>query len=151
VKKLISIGVALALLTMVVVPGAVAAEDIEPTTYAKIPFAIIGSGLQLVADVWGILDTPGALDIGMPWIGEVFDVMAPWTAGPLGWTVDMLSWGVSLFGAVLTDAQALVLAMGIDLPIDLAEVGKLCDTIACGLLQPWADNITGSEFTPCGL
>ena len=147
-KKLISIGVALALLTMVVVPGAVAAQDIEPTTYAKIPFALIGSGLEMAADLWTELDTALAMD--MPWISNVLDIMAPWTAGPLGWTVDMLSWGVSLFGAVLADAQALIVAMGVELPIDLAEVAVLCDTVACGLLQPWAGNITGSDFAPCG-
>ena len=151
-KKLISIGVALALLTMVVVPGAVAAQDpITPDSYAKIPFAIIGSGLELMADIWLIVDTPApGLAIGMPWIATVLDVVAPWTAGPLGWTVDMLSWGVSLVGAVLADAQGLIVGMGVELPIDLADVAVLCDTIACGLLQPWSANVTGDAFTPCG-
>ena len=146
-KKLISIGVALALLTMAVVPGAVAAQDIEPTTYAKIPFAIIGSGLEMVADLWTELDV--ALEMDMPWISTVLDIMAPWTAGPLGWTVDMLSWGVSLLGAVLADAQGLIEGMGVDLPIDLGDVAVLCDRVACGLLQPWSDNVTGSAFDPC--
>lgn len=145
-KKLISIGVALALLTMAVVPGAVAAQ-IEPETYSKIPFAIIGSGLELFADVWTELDT--ALGMDMPWISTVLDYMAPWTAGPLAWSVDMLSWGVSLLGSVLADAQALIVGMGVSLPIDLADVAALCDTIACGLLTAWAP-AAGGNFTPCG-
>lgn len=97
-KKLISIGVALALLTMVVVPGAVAAQ-IEPDTYAKIPFAIIGSGMELLADIWTIMDPE--FEIGMPWIADVLDLAAPWTAGPLAWSVDMLAWGVNLVGQVV--------------------------------------------------
>jgi hypothetical protein len=47
VKKLISIGVALALLTMVVVPGAVAAVD-DPDTYAKATFSIMAAGIELL-------------------------------------------------------------------------------------------------------
>jgi hypothetical protein len=55
VKKLISIGVALALLTMVVVPGAVAAYT-TPDTYAKVPFAIIQSGCgQNLIQFWALV------------------------------------------------------------------------------------------------
>lgn len=83
---------------MVVVPGAVAAQ-IEPDTYAKIPFAIIGSGMELLADIWTIMDPE--FEIGMPWIADVLDLAAPWTAGPLAWSVDMLAWGVNLVGQVV--------------------------------------------------
>jgi hypothetical protein len=148
VKKLISIGVALALLTMAVVPGAVAAQDpIEPSTFAKIPFAIIGSGLELFADLWTIADP--ALGIGMTWIADVLDIAAPWTAGPLAWSVDMLAWGVGLVGEVIGAADALVTGMGVTLPFELGDLKAITDTIACGLVQPWSDNITGSEFAPC--
>ena len=146
-KKLISIGVALALLTMAVVPGAVAAQDIEPTTYAKIPFAIIGSGIELVANIWPDLDT--ALDIGMPWVGDVLAEIAPWTAGPLGWTVDMLSWGMGLAADVLNGLFAITMIADA-LPEGLGDgLVAICNTVACGLLQPWSANITGSAFTPC--
>jgi hypothetical protein len=74
VKKLISIGVALALLAMVVLPVGVAA-DIQPSSYAKIPFAIIGSLFEMIGDLLGL-------------------------AGPLAWSVDMLAWGVALFSKV---------------------------------------------------
>jgi len=150
VKKLISIGVALALLTMAVVPGAVAAQDIEPSTYAKIPFAIIGSGLELFADIWAIVDTPGALDMGMPWISDVLDEVAPWTAGPLAWSVDMLAWGVGLAADVLDGLFAIsLIADALPAGVGDALVG-ICDTIACGLVTTWSANVTGGEFTPCG-
>ena len=151
-KKLISIGVALALLTMVVVPGAVAAQDpITPDSYAKIPFAIIGSGLELMADIWLIVDTPApGLAIGMPWIATVLDVVAPWTAGPLGWTVDMLSWSVGLAADVLDGLFKISLIANALPPGVGAALVEICDTIACGLLQPWSGNVSGSDFLPCG-
>jgi len=148
VKKLISIGVALALLTMAVVPGAVAA-DLEPDTYPKIPFAIIGSALELAADLWAIMDTPEGLDIGMPWIGDVLDLMAPWAVGPLAWTVDMLAWGVGLGSDVLTELFKIDLISGA-LPEGVGDaLTGVLDVVACGLLTPWSDNITGTEFNPC--
>ena len=61
-KKLISIGVALALLAMVVVPGAVAAYT-PPVTYAKVPFAIIQSGFELIGD---LLTATGTSSLGLP-------------------------------------------------------------------------------------
>ena len=151
-KKIISIGVALALLTMAVVPGAVAAQEpipIEPSTFAKIPFAIIGSGLEMLADLWGILDTEAALDIGFPWLSQVLDTAAPWTTDNLAWTVDMLAWGVGLVGDVIAAADSILVAMEVDLGFPLGDLKAITDTIACGLVQPWSDNITGSEFTPC--
>jgi len=77
--------------------------------------------------------------------------MAPWTAGPLAWSVDMLAWGVGLVGEVIGAADALVTGMGVELPFELGDLKAITDTIACGLVQPWSDNITGSEFSPCPL
>jgi len=144
VKKLISIGVALALLTMVVLPAAVAAQceydGVAPTTYAKIPFTIIQTGLMLVGDIIGALPE----DMGIPaWIADVTDAMAPWAGGPLSWTVDMLAWGVSLLGSILVVVEPLL-----GLPEDLDLVG-LMNTIACSLFQPFSCNITGADFDPC--
>jgi len=143
VKKLISIGVALALLTMAVVPGAVAAQDIEPTTFAKIPFAIIGSGIQLLGDLVEALpmisdQLPEGLDIK-----AATDLIAPWTAGPLAWTVDMLAWGVGLMADVLGPVLT-------EFAPDFAWATDIFDEVACGLCQPWSDNISGTEFNPCG-
>jgi hypothetical protein len=141
VKKLISIGVALALLTMVVVPGAVAAYT-TPPTYSKVPFAIIQSGFELLENIWPTLND--ILGLGYPTLGPVLGTIGEWAGGPLSWTVDMLAWGVSLAGAVLDSLSALItLPAGLDL-------AALMDTIACGLMWCWsATNCTGN-FTPCG-
>ena len=103
-KKLISIGVALALLTMAVVPGAVAAQ-ITPDTNAKIPFAIIGSGIQMLGEVLGLAqviveDMGVTIPIDLADVGPITDVVGNWTAGPLAWTVDMLAWGIDLAGTL---------------------------------------------------
>ena len=104
-KKLISIGVALALLTMAVVPGAVAAQDITPDTYAKIPFAIIGSGIQMIGEVMGLAQViVEGMGVTLPFdladVQPITDVVGNWTAGPLAWTVDMLAWGIDLAGTL---------------------------------------------------
>jgi len=142
VKKLISIGVALALLTMAVVPAAVAADDYTPpATYAKVPFAIIQSGLELVGFLLGELGT----ELGLPdWLNPtLIDPIAEWAGGPLSWTVDMLAWGMSVGG----DLMALITPMlGDTIPIDL---GELFDIIACDLMTCWSTTNCTGEFCPC--
>ena len=142
-KKLISIGVALALLTMVVVPGAVAAADYEtPPTYSKVPFAIIQSGFAMVGALIGPLQST----LGLPtWLDETFiTTIGDWAGGPLSWTVDMLAWGLGL-GADVWLAVGPILGMEeADMPI-----GTILDTMACGLMTPWVTNYTGGAFDPC--
>ena len=138
-KKLISIGVALALLTMAVVPGAVAAYT-PPDTYAKVPFAILASGFELLETLWPDLDE--ALGMDMLWLETVFGELGSWTRGPLSWTVDMLAWGLGL-GADIMDALDPVIG-----PLPL-PVGDLLNDVACGLMMCWsATNCTGT-FDPC--
>jgi len=141
VKKLVSIGVALALLTMAVVPGAVAAEEITPDTFAKIPFAIIGTGLQLAGDLLDILGP----ELELPaWLNSsLTEPMAQWAAGPLSWTVDMLAWAATLGGSLM----ALISDLLGDIPIDLEG---LFNTIACGLFQGY-ESISGNFTDPCTL
>ena len=145
-KKLISIGVALALVTLAVVPGIAAAQcdydGVEPDTYAKIPFAIIETGLMLVGDIITALPS----DMGIPaWIADVTDAMAPWAGGPLSWTVDMLGWGIALVGQILG-----VLGPLLGLPEDLDLVG-LVNTIACQMFTPFECIVPGvPPFDPCG-
>ena len=138
-KKLISIGVALALLTMAVVPGAVAAYT-PPETYSKVPFAIVQSGFELVGE---LLDALGG-EFGLPEYldADLMNTIGTWAGGPLSWTVDMLAWGLGL-GA---DVYLLVDdAFDIGYPV----LGELLDTMACGLLVCWsATNCTGT-FSPC--
>lgn len=145
-KKLISIGVALALLTMAVVPGVAAAQYTEPDTYAKVPFAIIQSGFDLVGS---LLDTLGPT-LGLPeWLDSaLMGEIGGWAGGPLSWTVDMLGWGIWLVGDVIAAADALVTAMGVELPFALSDVSDLFNTIACDLFTPWAA-FTGPAFDPC--
>jgi hypothetical protein len=146
VKKLISIGVALALLTMAVVPGVAAAQYTEPDTYAKVPFAIIQSGLELIGDIIGALPE----EMGIPaWISDITDTIAPWAGGPLSWTVDMLGWGIWLVGDVIGALDSLVAGLGVELPFELSEISAIFNTIACDLFTPWAA-FTGPAFDPCG-
>ena len=145
-KKLISIGVALALLALAVVPGAVAAYEL-PDTYSKVPFAIVQAGFDLVGS---ILDSLGS-ELGLPeWLDStLMGEIGGFAGGPLSWTVDMLAWGLSLTGDVLGAVQPLLLAFAPDLPIDLAEVAAIFDTVACGLLTCFAVTECTGDFTPC--
>ena len=145
-KKLISIGVALALLAMVVVPAAVAADDYTPpTTYAKVPFAIVQSGFELIGGIIGALPS----DLGVPtWIADVTDVIGPWAGGPLAWTVDMLAWGISLTGDVVAQLDALLTGMGMELPIEMADVAEILNTVACGLRTCFGEACSGNFTCP---
>jgi len=142
VKKLISIGIALALLTMAVVPAAVAAQDYDtPDTYAKVPFAIIQSGIELVGFLLGTLGP----ELDLPaWLNEdLMDPIAAWAGGPLSWTVDMLAWGMSVMG----DLMGLVAPLlGDTIPIDLEA---LFNIIACDLMTCWSTTNCTGEFCPC--
>ena len=146
-KKLISIGVALALLTMAVVPGAVAAEDgITPDTYAKIPFAIIGSGIQLVGEVMGLAQgIVDAMGVDLPFdltdIGPITDVIGTWTAGPLSWTVDMLAWGMNLAGSLYGTLDTMF-------EIGYPGIGELLVDASCGLRTCFDDTCAGNFTCP---
>jgi hypothetical protein len=139
VKKLISIGVALALLTMAVVPGAVAAYT-PPETYSKVPFAIVEAGFELVGN---LLDTLGA-EFGLP---EYLDsglmtAIGEFAGGPMSWTVDMLAWGLEMAAEVYVLADD---AFDIGFPV----VGDILYIMSCKLLTCWsATNCTGT-FEPC--
>jgi hypothetical protein len=148
VKKIISIGVALALLTMVVVPGAAAAYT-PPETYSKVPFAIVQSGFELI----GILITAAGSEMGLPdWLNAaLMNDIGGWAGGPLSWTVDMLAWGIALTGDVVAALDPIITAVAGELPIDLIDLADVFDTVACGLMTCWsATNCTG-DFDPCGL
>ena len=96
-KKLISISVALALLAMVVMPVAVAAQT-EPDTYAKTPFSIMAEGLRLLGVLLDMEEAKMGF-IGFD-LGQFMDPIADFTAGPLSWSVDMLAWGVYVASVV---------------------------------------------------
>ena len=145
-KKFISIGVALALLTMAVMPGVAAAQYTEPDTFAKTPFAIIESGFVLVGVILDALGT----ELGLPeWLdGALMEDIGGWAGGPLAWTVDMLGWGVALVGDVIGALDPIVSAVA-ELPIDLADLGGIFDTVACSLFTPFG-GVVAPPFDPCG-
>ena len=148
-KKLISIGVALALVAMVVLPLGVTASGnyTPPTTYAKIPFAIVQSGINMLGQM---LDVVG-VTLGMPsWLNATtLDVVAEWAGGPLAWSVDMLAWGLDLVGEVLAGLDPILTAMNVTLPLNLTLMKDLFDMVACKLLMPWNNASSTMNFTPC--
>ncbi|MFW9835689.1 MAG: hypothetical protein ACFFEK_16925 [Candidatus Thorarchaeota archaeon] len=148
-KKLISIGVVLALLTLAVVPAVTAAQcdypdgdgtGIEPDTYAKIPFAILEAGFAMVGEILDVLPE----DLGLPAFvnSDLVNTIGGFAGGPLSWTVDMLGWGLSLVGSVLGS-----LAEPLGLP-DWLE--PLVNEIACGIFTPFECVVAGAPpFDPC--
>jgi len=150
VKKLISIGLALALVAMMVLPLGVTASGnyTAPTTYAKIPFAIVQSGLNMAGYV---LDALGST-LGLPaWLNSsIMDIFAEWAGGPLGWSVDMLAWGLDLVGEVVGAMDPILKAMNVSLPLNLGDLTDLLDLVACKLLMPWNPGSSNMTFDPCG-
>ena len=141
-KKLISIGVALALLTMVVVPGAVAAYD-PPETYSKVPFAILASGIELVGEVVAAIPIiADALPEGLD-VTAITGLIAPWTAGPLSWTVDMLAWGLDLGATLWTSLDTMF-------EIGYPGIGDILTDVSCGLMMCWSATNCSGTFAPCG-
>ena len=145
-KKFISIGVAVALLAIAVMPVGVAAQcgpedeynGVLPDTYAKIPFAIIESMFVLLETLWPDLDT--ALGLGMPWVGSVLGEVGSWAGGPLSWTVDMLGWGLGI-------VQSIVVALGPTLGLP-DFVGDVLTEIVCMMFAPF-DCVVGTTWVPC--
>jgi hypothetical protein len=119
VKKIISIGVALALLAMVVVPVAVTADGpaynstVDKTaaaTYAKIPFGILGTGIQLIGDVVANL---GNITASLPFnVTAVTNLVGSWTMGPFSWLSDLTGWTMVTLGDVISGIQGLANTMG---------------------------------------
>jgi len=123
-KKLISIGVALALLVMVVVPVSVAAQDIEnPGTYSKTPFA---NAIPLIADM-------------IP-----FDITA--VTGPVGgylgdnlaWMTDMTAWSMVLAGDIVKKVDPVIGGV-VELPINLGDVADIFYVVSARLWDPWGE------------
>jgi hypothetical protein len=119
VKKIISIGVALALLAMVVVPAAVAADfPTDPGTYSKTPFGILGTGIQMIGSI--VTDLSSVLDGFLPAgltssdLAGVLDTVGTWTGGNLAWLTDMTGWGMVAVGDVVTVIKPLAATMGFD-------------------------------------
>jgi hypothetical protein len=113
VKKIISIGVVVALLALVVVPVWAGAASYNSTpdkaaaaTYSKIPFGILGTLVNVFADIWP--DLTGGLNItGMDWVGGVLGAVGNWTMGPFSWLTDLTGWTMVAVGDVISAIKPL--------------------------------------------
>ena len=116
-KKIISIGVAVALLSMIIVPVGAGAASYNSTpdkaavaTYSKIPFGILGTGIQLIGDVVANL---GNITASLPFnITAVTSLVGGWTMGPFSWLTDLTGWTMVALGDVLTGIQGLADTFG---------------------------------------
>jgi len=147
VKKLISIGVALALLTMVVVPVGVAAQDeiTDPGTYSKTPFGILGSGIQLVGNLLGdlspILDAAGiSLPIDLGDLQPVTEKLGGWTAVNMAWLTDMAAWSMVLAGDVAKTSTGVLSAFGVDeSTLPMGDIADILYVVGARLWDPWGE------------
>ena len=144
-KKLISIGVALALLTMVVVPVGVAAQEVEdPGTFSKTPFGILGSGIQLVGNVLGdlgpILTAAGIeLPIDLATLSPITEQIGGWTAVDLSWMTDMTAWSMVTAGDMVSTVLGVPFienAMG---ETDLTGIEDVFYVLSARLWDPWGE------------
>ena len=145
-KKLISIGVALALLTMVVVPVGVAAQDevVDPGTFSKTPFGILGSGIQLVGNVLGdlgpILTAAGIeLPIDLATLSPITEQIGGWTAVDLSWMTDMTAWSMVTAGDMVSTVLGVPFiadAMG---ETDLSGIEDVFYVLSARLWDPWGE------------
>jgi hypothetical protein len=142
VKKLISIGVAVALLAMVVLPVAVAADYTPPQTYAKVPFAIVQSGFELLGD---LLTALGG-DLGLPsYLNEsLMNTIGGWAGGPLSWSVDMLAWGLELGSEIWTLVDT---TFGIGYP----AIGQILTITSCKLMTCWSASNCSGYLPACNI
>jgi len=141
VKKLISIGVVLALLALVVVPAVVAAYEV-PDTYSKVPFAILASMFYLGKDILQALVDADFLPDNLTWLPDLMPKIGDWAMGPLSWSVDMLAWGLELGSEVWTLLNDMF-------DIGMPEIAEVLSIVSCKLLTCWADTNCTGTFVPC--
>jgi hypothetical protein len=145
VKKIISIGVALALLAMVVVPVAVSADTYTPPqSYAKIPFGILGSALELVANIWPSLAS-GLNITGMDWIGSVANSTAGWVATPFAWLADLTGWTLAAVGDMLSVIKPLADTLGFG--NYTGPLANMTYVLSARIFDPWGSLPGGLNTT----
>ena len=144
-KKLISIGVAIALLTMVVVPVGVAADyPDDPGTWSKTPFGIFGTGIKLVGDIVDAIPTiADMLPFDVP---DVTDPVGEYLGVNLAWMTDMTAWSMVTVGDVIKTADPVISGVA-ELPIDLGDVADIFYVVGARLWDPW-DEYEGDSTLP---
>ena len=150
-KKLISIGVALALLVTFMVPVAVGADfPTDPGMYSKTPFGILGSAIRLVGDI--VTDLATAIDgFGLPVtaaeISGVLFSVGDWTGINLAWMTDMTGWSMVAVGDVVTVIEPLAATMGFGEYIK--PIADVFYVIGARLFDAWGDiTSTGTADLP---
>ena len=129
-KKLISIGVALALLVTFMVPAAVAADD-PPPTYAKIPFTIMGEGIILIGDLVTMADSKLGLGLGFD-VDQFTAPIGAFTQNILGYTVDMLAWGLYVVAGLAEPVIG-------EFAPDMGWINDLLNDLYCYFFTPFGD------------
>jgi hypothetical protein len=137
-KRLISIGVALALLSLAAAPIAAAGDDYtRPDTYSQIPFSIVGSTLALIGDV---LHTIFGTLWGVP---RIFERVGLFVGTSVAGGVNNLTGDTATLGGDVFEI------IGEDSGSSIGAVADIFHTIACALFVPFG-NYTGTPFEPCG-
>ena len=149
-KKLISIGVALALLVTFMVPVAVAADfPADPGEYSKTPFGILGSGILLVGDI--VTDLATAIDgfdlpVSAAEIAGVLGSVGGWTGEELAWMTDMTGWSMVAVGDVVSVMKPLAETLGFDTYID--PVADIFYVMGARIFDEWGDLLPGGISDP---
>ena len=149
-KKLISIGVALALLVTFMVPVAVAADfPTDPGAYSKTGFGILGTGIQLVGAI--VTDLATAIDdFGLPVsaaeIAGVLNNVGGWTGEELAWMTDMTGWSMVAVGDVVSVIKPLAETMGFDDYVD--PVADIFYVVGARIFDAWDSLIPGGDSDP---
>jgi hypothetical protein len=132
VKKIISVGVALALLAMVVLPVGVAAQADEPRTYATTPFAILAALIDVIGELVDMANSKFGLGLPEGGVSQFTDLLSDFTYGPLSWTVDMLAWGLDIVAQVADPVVAQFMP-------DYGWIVDILNDLVCKLYRPWGD------------
>jgi hypothetical protein len=128
---------------------------ILPSTYAKIPFAIVQSGFYLVgclmSDFQTILDSvaPGMLPFDLTDLSGILFKVGDWAGVPLAWSVDMMIAGLSMVQHVVEGLGCLVQmdqleCIGNLLGIIVDDLHVCYDTSAGG-----CNNVSNVYTPPC--
>ena len=149
-KKLISIGVALALLVTFMVPVAVGADfPDDPGEYSKTPFGILGSAIVLVGDI--VNDLATTIDgLGLPVtaaeIAGVLGSVGDWTGINLAWMTDMTGWSMVAVGDVVTVIEPLADTMGFG--DYMKPVADIFYVIGARIFDAWDSLVPGGDSDP---
>jgi hypothetical protein len=122
--------------------------EIVPSTYAKIPFAIVQSGFTLVGELMDLTSFSGMPSWWSSWWNSAIpDAIGSWISGPLSWSVDMMIAGLGL----VNDVVGVLTTAGI-IPSSMSWLGDLLDTVVTDLgkcYNPTTCNNVSNAYRYC--